>query len=98
MEMKKREKIYIWLYSFKQFNALKKFGLIHYSSRKMKYVVMYVDEDQLEDVIDQISQLSFVREVQKSPQKSVDMTFEHSLDNWMKNIKKNSTKENNYII
>ncbi|MDO5456913.1 MAG: YlbG family protein [Atopococcus tabaci] len=97
MEIKKREKIYIWLYSFKQFNALKKYGLIHYSSRKMNYVVMYVDEDQLEDVIEQISQLSFVREVQQTPQKEIDLSFEHSLDDWIEEIKK-AKKESDYII
>lgn len=97
MEIKKREKIYIWLYSFKQFNALKKFGLIHYSSRKMNYVVMYMDEDQSEDIIHKISQLSFVREVQRSPQRDIDMTFEHSLDDWIEEIKK-SKKESDRII
>lgn len=97
MEITKREKIYIWLYSFKKFNVLKKFGLIHYSSRKMKYVMMYVDVDQAEEVIDQISQLSFVREVERSPQKEIDLTFENTMEEWIEEVKQ-AKKESNQII
>lgn len=98
-----RSKLYIWLYSFKSFNALKKYGYIHYASRRMNYVVMYVNADEEAAIMKDLEALSFVRQVSRSPHKEIDMTFEHALDDWMDKVdKKNKNTpagyENNQVL
>ena len=39
----KRQGMVVWLHSLKQSKALRKFGNVHYISRKMKYAVIYCD-------------------------------------------------------
>ncbi len=92
-EKTKRSKLYLWLYSFKSFNQLKKYGYIHYSSRKMNYVVMYVDEDERDEKIKEIEKLNFVREVDISPQETIDMSFEHALDDWLDRLKEKNENQ-----
>lgn len=93
MTKQKRKKIIIWLYSFKQFNSLKKYGFIHYSSRDMNYVVMYVDSDRKEDIVSTIEGLSFVREVTVSPFDTVDTTVDQTMSTWLDKIKEDEKKK-----
>ena len=37
-EIIKRRGLIVWVYSLKQLKNLKKFGLLHYVSRRMKYL------------------------------------------------------------
>ena len=48
--MQKRRGIIVWVYSLKQLKTLKRYGLVHFVSRKMKYVVLYVNEETVEEV------------------------------------------------
>ncbi|WP_232219608.1 YlbG family protein [Carnobacterium pleistocenium] len=43
-----RQGIIVWVYSLRHFKTLKRFGLIHYASRRMKYVVMYINQSDVE--------------------------------------------------
>lgn len=56
----------IWVQSLKQVKQLKRFGHIHYISRKMKYVVMYCDEANAEETINKLRSFHFVKEVSMS--------------------------------
>ena len=48
-EITKRRGLIVWVYSLKQLKNLKKFGLLHYVSRRMKYVVLYLNEETFEE-------------------------------------------------
>lgn len=78
MEMK-RKGLIIWVYSLKQVHLLKKFGLVHYQSSKMNYVVLYVDSVNLQTTIASIQRLHFVRHVEISRLDEIDMTFQDAL-------------------
>lgn len=80
MELIKRQGIIIWLYTLKHLNKLKNYGYVHYVSDRMKYAVLYVDEDLAEETIDKLRQLHFVRKVEPSFWDTIDMTFEDSLN------------------
>lgn len=41
-EIKQREGLIVFLYHLKNSRQLRKYGTIHYVSKKMKYVVLYV--------------------------------------------------------
>lgn len=78
--MQKRTKLIIWLYSLKQVNKLKHYGLIHYVSKKMKYVVMYVDQEKTSEVTEKLSKLAFIREIEALDDKVIDDNFENTFD------------------
>ncbi|OJG76810.1 hypothetical protein RV10_GL003226 [Enterococcus pallens] len=65
----------MWVYSLKQLKTLKRYGLIHYVSRKMKYVVLYVNEEVLEESEEKLQALHFVRQVERSYRPDVEMNF-----------------------
>lgn len=75
-----RRGIIVWVYSIKNLNQLKKFGVIHYTSRRMNYVTMYVDEHALNDITEKIKRLHFVRSVEISYLPDIDMTFADALE------------------
>lgn len=75
LTVKKRRCLIIWVYSLKQLKTLKRYGLVHYVSRKMKYVVVYMNEDEIELAEPKISGLHFVRKVERSYRPDVEMNF-----------------------
>ena len=56
-EITKRRGLIVWVYSLKQLKNLKKFGLLHYVSRRMKYVVLYLNEETFEETEERIRKL-----------------------------------------
>lgn len=56
----------VWVHHFKALKRLERFGTVHYVSRKMKYVVMYINKDQEQKVIEQLKRWNFVKEIDKS--------------------------------
>lgn len=74
-EIQKRRGIIVWVYSLKQLKTLKRFGLVHYVSKKMKYVVLYVNEEMVAEVEAKLNALHFVRGVEPSYRPDVEMNF-----------------------
>lgn len=73
--MQKRRGIIVWVYSLKQLKTLKRYGLVHFVSRKMKYVVLYVNEETVEEVEEKLQALHFVRQVERSYRPDIEMNF-----------------------
>lgn len=78
-EVTKRQGVIIWVYTLKQLKNLRRFGYIHYVSSRLKYVVMYVNQDVIEEKMKQLSNLHYVRKVEPSHRPEIDMTFKNSL-------------------
>ncbi len=51
LEQQERQALVVWLYTLKPIKQLKKFGNIHYISKRLKYIYLYVVEDEVESVI-----------------------------------------------
>lgn len=73
--MQKRRGIIVWVYSLKQLKTLKRYGLVHFVSRKMKYLVLYVNEETVEEVEEKLQTLHFVRQVERSYRPDIEMNF-----------------------
>ena len=56
----------IWVSDLKAARMLEKYGLVHYMSRKMHYVVLYMNADRAEDTVRNIQRLPFVRRIERS--------------------------------
>lgn len=52
--------------------ALKRFGIVRYVSKKMHYVVLYINRDQTESVTAKLKHLRAIRRVIPSPRPEVD--------------------------
>ncbi len=74
--IKQRKSLIIYLYHLKQSKSLRKYGTIQYVSRKMKYVVLYLDEDRIRETVDKISKLKFVKSVVESPRSDIKKDFQ----------------------
>ncbi|MGF7048497.1 uncharacterized protein YlbG (UPF0298 family) [Paenibacillus sp. DS2015] len=56
----------IWVNDLKAARNLEKYGTVHYISKRMHYVVMYVNADRAEEVSKNIRRLSYVRKIERS--------------------------------
>jgi uncharacterized protein YlbG (UPF0298 family) len=56
----------VWVSDLKAARALERFGTVHYMSRKLHYVVMYMNADKVEETLKQMNRLSYVRKVERS--------------------------------
>ncbi|UDE95600.1 YlbG family protein [Carnobacterium viridans] len=70
-----RQGIIVWVYSLRHFKTLKRFGLIHYASRRMKYVVMYINQSDVEMTQKKLADLHFVRKVELSYRPFINLDF-----------------------
>ncbi|MBS4189101.1 YlbG family protein [Bacillus sp. FJAT-49705] len=73
-----RQGIIVWLYSLKQAKMLRRFGNVHYVSKRLKYVVLYCDLVDTDDIMSKISSYSFVKLVEPSYKPFLKMEFENS--------------------
>ncbi|MDN6626671.1 MAG: YlbG family protein [Pisciglobus halotolerans] len=80
MEINERQGIIIWVYTLKPLKQLKRFGLIHYVSKKMKYVLLYVDQTGIEETMKTLNKLHFVRKTEVSHRPEISMKFDHILE------------------
>lgn len=88
--MIKRQSIIIYLHNLRQAKALRKYGHVHYISRKMKYVVLYCNQEEVPAIIRKVEQLSYVKKIEPSYRPFIKTTYE--------NAKPDKAKEYDYKI
>lgn len=74
-----RQGIIIWLYSLKQAKMLRKFGNVHFVSKRLKYVVLYCDLEDVETIMGKIRNYSFVKKVEPSFKPFLKTEYENSI-------------------
>ena len=72
-----RQGIIVWLYTLKQAKMLRKFGNIHYVSKRLKYVVLYCDLVDTEKIMEKLNSYSFVKKVEPSYKPFLKVEFEN---------------------
>lgn len=85
-----RQGIIVFLHHLKQAKSLRKYGHVHYISRRMKYVVIYCNRDETEAVMQKLRKLSFVKEVVESYRPFLKTEYE--------NAKPDKAKEYDYKV
>jgi len=73
-----RQGIIVWLYSLKQAKTLRRFGNVHYVSKRLKYMVIYTNQEDVEQLMAKISAYSYVKKVEPSYKPYLKMEFENS--------------------
>lgn len=61
-----RSGIIIWVNDVKAARNLERFGSVHYISKKMHYVAMYVNANKLDETVRNIQKLPYVKKVERS--------------------------------
>lgn len=84
MHINQRQSIIIWVNSLKYVKYFRRFGNIHYVSKRLKYIVVYMDMSEVNDVIKKIRTLPFVKKVEKSYKPFLKTEFEQAKDDFEK--------------
>ncbi|MCY9807516.1 YlbG family protein [Lentilactobacillus senioris] len=63
MDNTKRCGLVVYVHTPRHLKELRKYGTIYYFSRKMRYVVMYVDKENKAQIAEEIGELGFVKQV-----------------------------------
>jgi uncharacterized protein YlbG (UPF0298 family) len=74
----KRQGIIIWFQHTKNIKQLKKIGYIIYTSKKLKYAVMYVDQDKIDEIESKLLKYSFVSRVDRSYKPFIRTEYENA--------------------
>lgn len=85
-----RQGIIVWLHSLKHSKMLRKFGNIHYVSKRLKYVVLYNDMENTDSIVEKLNALPYVKRVEPSYKPFLKIEFE--------NKKPDRAKEYDYKI
>ncbi|MGG0737883.1 YlbG family protein [Niallia taxi] len=73
-----RQGLVVYLYSLKQAKMLRRYGNVHYISKRLKYVVLYTNLNEAEALMERLNSFSFVKKVEPSYKPFLKMEFENS--------------------
>jgi uncharacterized protein YlbG (UPF0298 family) len=70
-----QQAVYVFYRSYKQVRELNKIAEVRYTSRKMRYALMYVNSDELDATLEKLQGLHFVKEIKVSEIDDVKKEF-----------------------
>ena len=74
---KERRGIYVYFKSFKDLNKLEKYGNFISYSKRGRYACIYVDENRLGSIVEELEKKKFVKKVELSRMSDLHLSFEH---------------------
>ncbi|WP_047984576.1 YlbG family protein [Ornithinibacillus californiensis] len=74
----KRQGIIVWYQHTKNIKQLKRIGNILYTSKRLKYAVMYVDQSNLEEIEKKLLKYPFVSKVDRSYKPFIRTEYENA--------------------
>ncbi|MBF0720480.1 YlbG family protein [Mammaliicoccus sciuri] len=78
MELVERISIVVYLKNMKHERQLRKFGNIYFAHRKEQYVMLYTNEDKIDETVQHLMKLKYVKDVNVSPFKYVKRDYSNS--------------------
>ncbi len=70
----------IWVSDLKAAKGLERFGTIHYMSRKLHYVVLYMNSDKVDENLKQLHRLSFIRKIERSYRTEIKKEYSKDIE------------------
>ncbi|MFX3633353.1 MAG: YlbG family protein [Candidatus Pristimantibacillus sp.] len=70
----------IWVSDLKAARNLEKYGAVHFMSRKLHYVVIYMNADRAEETVRSIERLPFVRKIERSYRNELKTEYSKDTD------------------
>ncbi|MGT2743131.1 DUF2129 domain-containing protein [Streptococcus plurextorum] len=81
LEIQGRVGLAVYLYYNRDVHKLTKFGDILYHSKKLRYVILYVNANTLQEKVDSLQHLKFIKKVLPSQLDEIDQNFVGNLYN-----------------
>ncbi len=75
----KRQGIIVWFQHKRNIKQIKRFGHLIYVSKRMRYAVIYVNQDEIEDVEQAMSKLSYILKVERSFKPFISTDYENAI-------------------
>lgn len=79
MKITKRLGLAVWMKDLRKARSLERLGNIHFISKRLKYVYMYVDQHSADQLIRQIERQPFVKRVDPSKRNQITLDFSQAL-------------------
>jgi uncharacterized protein YlbG (UPF0298 family) len=76
----------VFVKNIKSARNLRKFGNVHFISRRLNYITMYVPADTIEHTIERISRLDFVTRVERSHRHEIPTVYDNAKPDKAKEI------------
>ena len=76
--MRERQGLIVYVHHLKQAKSLRRYGHVHYISRRQKYVVLYCDMDNIDAMTNKLTPLPFVKKVLPSFRPFVKTEYENA--------------------
>ncbi|MDV2582513.1 YlbG family protein [Alkalibacillus haloalkaliphilus] len=76
----KRQGIVVWFKHIKQLRKLRRFGHVIYASKRQKYAVIYVNQEEVSNIVEQLERLHFVKNVDLSYKPYVDTAYQGAVE------------------
>lgn len=74
-----RSGIIVWVNDLKATRNLERYGTVHYVSKKMSYVVMYVHANQLDEAVRNLQKLPYVKKVERSYRTEIKTEYNNNI-------------------
>lgn len=72
----KRQGLIVWYQHKKNIKKIMRFGHVLHTSKKLKYAVLYVNQDDIEEVEERLLRLPFISRVDRSEKPFIRVDFE----------------------
>jgi len=72
-----RQGLIIWFQHMKNLRQIKRHGHLIYASKRLKYAVLYVDQDDIDEITFKLEKFSFITRVEQSLKPFVETEFEN---------------------
>lgn len=73
-----RQGLIVWYKHRKNIRQIKRYGHLIYASRKMRFVVIYVNQDEIDKIEANLQKLPFVTKLERSYRPFVATSFENA--------------------
>lgn len=74
---KERRGIYVYFKSFKDLSKLEKYGNFISYSKRGRYACIYVDENRMDGIIEDLKKKKFVKKIEISEMSNLHLSFEN---------------------
>ena len=74
-----RTGLIVWLNDVKSAKGLDRYGTVHYMSKRMKYAVLYLNTNRLEEVTAQLRKLPFVKKIERSYRNEIKTEYNSNI-------------------
>jgi uncharacterized protein YlbG (UPF0298 family) len=76
--MRDRQGLIVYVHHLKQAKSLRKYGHVHFISRRLKYAVLYMDQEVIESTKNKLSKLPYVKQVLESQRPFLKTEYENA--------------------